>query len=122
MSRKSPRSNKPGRTAKQPSTSKPFWEMTAAELEQATGEFDGEFSGKAFKEPTAAQKARFARAKRKRGRPQLGQGVQVISVSLEKGLLKAVDELAKRKKAKRAELITFGLRAVLNGDVAITTR
>jgi hypothetical protein len=122
MGKKSSRSTQPRKTRKQPSAARAFWDMTTAELEEATGEFDREFAGKTFKEPTPAQKTRLARAKRKRGRPQLGQGIQVISVSLEKGLLKAVDDLAKKKKAKRAELITFGLRAVLNGDVPVATR
>ena len=114
-------SNKLRKSGKKSPSAKPLWEMTTAELGKATGQFEREFVGKTFKKPTPAQKARLARAKRKRGRPQLGQGVQVISVSLEKGLLKAVDSLAKKKKAKRAELIASGLQAILNGDVPITT-
>lgn len=122
MNKNQSNSNKQRKGSKQASVSKPYWEMTTAELSKATAEFDRELVGKTFKKPTAAQKTRLARAKRKRGRPQLGQGVQVISVSLEKGLLRAVDNLAKKKKAKRAELITFGLQAILNGEVPVATR
>ena len=35
------------------------------------------------------------------GRPRVGEGVRVISVSVEKGLLQAIDKLAKRKKENR---------------------
>jgi hypothetical protein len=112
-------SNKRKNGHKHVPASKPYWEMTSAELSKSTAEFDQELVGKTFRKPNAAQKARLAKAKRKRGRPQLGQGVQVISVSLEKGLLRAVDKLAKEKKAKRAELITFGLQAILNGDLPV---
>jgi len=100
---------------------KPYWEMTTAELGQATAKFDQEFAGESFRKPTPAQHKQLARAKRKRGRPRLGAGVRVISVSIEKGLLRKIDSLARRKKAKRAELISQGLRAILEGRVSVTT-
>ena len=117
MSRASPEHRKP--RAQAPSQ-KPHWEMSTAELELATAEFDKEFAGETFHEPTPTQQKQLARANRKRGRPRVGAGVQVISVSIEKGLLQAVDNLAKRKKAKRAELISQGLRAILDGRVPLT--
>ncbi len=101
---------------------KPYWEMTTAELRKATAELDAEFVGETFGEPAAAQRAQLARAKRKRGRPRVGQGVQVISVSVEKGLLTAVDRFAKRNKAKRAELVSRGLRALLSGEIPLAAR
>jgi hypothetical protein len=110
------------RTASASASGKTYWEMNAKELGQATAEFDREFIGETFGEPDPRQKSRHARAKNKRGRPKIGQGVRVISVSLEKNLLAAVDRLAKKKKAKRAELITVGLQAVLNGDVQLAER
>jgi hypothetical protein len=66
--------------------------------------------GETFHEPTRGQHKQLARAKRKRGRPRMGAGVRVISVSIEKGLRRKIDSLAKRKKAKGAELISQGLR------------
>ncbi len=46
---------------------------------------------------------------KKRGRPKQGQGVQIISVSIEKGLLKKTDKLAKKLHTQRTKLITRGL-------------
>jgi hypothetical protein len=109
-----------GKPRAKTSAKRPYWEMTRAELEQATAEFDKEFIGETFQEPTPAQHKQLLRANRKRGRPRMGAGVRVISVSIEKGLLQAIDSLAKRKKAKRAELIAQGLRAILDGRVPIT--
>ena len=117
MSRASAKHRKP---QAQTASKKPYWEMSTAELERATSEFDKEFAGETFHEPTPTQQKQLARAKRKRGRPRVGAGVKVISVSLEKGLLQAIDNLAKRKKAKRAELISQGLRAILDGRVPLT--
>jgi len=94
--------------------------MSSAELEQATEEFDKEFVAETFADPNPAQRKQLVRAKRRRGRPRVGKGVRVISVSVEKGLLQAIDKLAKRKKAKRAELIAEGLRAILDGRVSLS--
>lgn len=105
-----------------PTARKPFWEMDSQELKQDTAEFDQEFVDETFGEPTPDQQKQLDRAKRKRGRPRVGQGVEVVSVSIEKGLLRAVDDLAKRRKVKRAELISQGLRAILEGRVPVTTR
>ena len=41
--------------------SKPYWEMTTAELRDATKEFDQEFIGDTFGPPTAEQCARIVR-------------------------------------------------------------
>lgn len=102
------------------SARKRFWEMASAELQQATEEFDKEFVADTFADPNPAQRKQLVRAKRRRGRPRVGEGVRVISVSVEKGLLQAIDKLAKRKKAKRAELIAEGLRAILDGRVPLS--
>jgi hypothetical protein len=93
--------------------------MDAAELEEATAEFDEEFVADSFGKPTAEQNAQLQRAKRRRGRPKVGQGVQVISVSIEKGLLSKTDRLAKKLKVKRATLISRGLQAILNEEVTV---
>ena len=92
---------------------KPFWEMNTQELAEATKEFDQEFIGDSFGPPPPEAKARWRRAKRKRGRPRQGSGAKVISVSVEKQLLKHSDALAKRLRISRAALISQGLRQVL---------
>jgi alkanesulfonate monooxygenase SsuD/methylene tetrahydromethanopterin reductase-like flavin-dependent oxidoreductase (luciferase family) len=91
--------------------------MDGAELKKATAEFEEEFVADSFGEPTARQKAQLKRAKRKPGRPKIGKGVRVISVSIEQELLSKTDRLAKKLRVKRSELITRGLQAVLDEEM-----
>ena len=92
---------------------KKYWEMNAEELARATAEFDREFVAETAKPLTPEMRERWERAKRKPGRPRVGCGAKVISVSVEKGLLARSDALARRLKVRRAALIARGLRAVL---------
>jgi len=48
-----------------------------------------------------------------RGRPKLGKGTKIVSVSVEADLLKAADAYAASQGLKRAELFSQGLRAIL---------
>ena len=98
----------------EPSISKPYWEMTTAELRKATAEFDREFVGDTFGPPTPEQMAQFERAKRKRGRPRNGMGSKTISVTVETSLLAKTDRLAKKLQVPRAVLIARGLEAILS--------
>jgi hypothetical protein len=93
--------------------------IDAAELAEATAEFDEEFVADSFDEPNRRQKGKLARAKRKRGRPKTGKGAKVISVSIERELLAKTDRLAKRLKVPRTTLISRGLEAVLDGEVPV---
>ena len=99
--------------------SKPVTQMTAQELADATAEFGEEFVIESFSRPTPAQRARLQQARKKPGRPKVGKGVRVISVSIEQGLLEETDRLAKRLKVRRTKLISRGLRAVLDREVTI---
>jgi hypothetical protein len=92
---------------------KAFWEMTPRELAAATREYDLPMSGIPGKPLSAADRARHARANRKGGRPKIGRGVKVISLSVEKELLAQADALARRRGMTRAALFTRGLKAVL---------
>ena len=76
-------------------------------------EFDREFVVDSFKPPSPKARARWQEAKHKRGRPAVGKGSKVVSVSIERGLLERSDELARRMRISRARLIARGLRAVL---------
>ena len=108
------------REAREPASSgRPYWEMNAQQLAAATSEFDREEIGETFGQPTPRQRARHARAKRKRGRPRIGQGTRVISVSVEKGLLARADRLARRLRLRRAQLVARGLEAVVNAEVPV---
>ena len=92
---------------------KPFWEMNTEQLAAATAEFDKEFVADTFRPMTVAERARWQRIKRKPGRPRNGRGVKVISVSVEKDLLKQSDALAKRLGISRAQLVARGLKGML---------
>jgi hypothetical protein len=99
--------------------SKPYWEMTTAELREATKEFDQEFIGDTFGPLTPEQRAQERRARRKRGRPQVGLGAKTISVTVEKRLLAQTDRLAKKLHVPRAVLVARGLRAVVSQEVSV---
>ncbi|MEX2137753.1 MAG: hypothetical protein WD894_00715 [Pirellulales bacterium] len=101
--------------AKSKKPTKPYWEMNKEELAAATAEFDREFVIDEFKPLTPAQRAKWKRLQRKPGRPKVGNGVKVISLSVEQGLLARADRLAKKLKISRAQLVRRGLEAVLAG-------
>ena len=84
-----------------------------AERVEGAAEFDQEMVAETFGSPPAKAKKRWSQARRKVGRPRLGRGAQVISVSVERTLLKRSDALAKRMGVTRASLIARGLKAVL---------
>jgi hypothetical protein len=88
--------------------------MTTAELREATKEFDREFSMDSFRPLTPAQRALWEKKRPLRGRPRVGQGAAVVSVSIEKGLLSKTDRLAKKMKTSRAKLVAEGLQVVLS--------
>ncbi|MCE5266354.1 MAG: hypothetical protein LLG00_00510 [Planctomycetaceae bacterium] len=115
---KKTKATKRSKTADQSHASKPYWEMTTAELREATKEFDQEFIGETFRPATPQELARFERA-RKRGRPRNGLGAKTISVTVEKRLLAQTDRLAKKLQVPRAALIARGLQAVVNAEVSV---
>jgi hypothetical protein len=88
-------------------------EMTPAELTAAAAIFDEEFAYEKSRPLNAGQKKLWTKAKTKMGRPKIGKGAKVVSVSLEKGLLSQVDKLAKRLGVSRASLVSRGLAALV---------
>ena len=97
---------------KRKNKSKPFSEMNAQELAEATAKYDKEFIEDSFGPMPPEEREWFEQA-RKRGRPRRGHGAKVISVSVEKGLLARSDALAKKRKISRSALIEVGLWTVL---------
>jgi hypothetical protein len=95
---------------------KPYWEMTTQELAAATAEFDEEFVIDKCTPLTPEMKARWEATKRKGRRSKEANGVQVISVGVEKDLLARSDALAKKMGISRARLIARGLKAVLAAE------
>lgn len=61
---------------------------------------------------TPAQRRLHAHARR-RGRPQKGRGVAIVSLSIEKGLLRRAERLARARGISRSELFSRGLRAMI---------
>jgi hypothetical protein len=89
-----------------------FIALPDEEKERQCKDYDKEFFFERGRPLTSAQRALWERAKR-RGRPTVGQGAKVISLSVERQLLKEADALAKARGISRAELVARGLRAIL---------
>ena len=62
---------------------------------------------------TPAERKRWGRIRKAMGRPKIGAGAKVISLSVEKGLLERADAYAGRKGLKRAQLVALGLEMAL---------
>jgi hypothetical protein len=95
---------------------KPYWEMTADELREATKEFDEEFVAEKAQPLTPQMKARWERARRKP--PSVGNGAtqETIAVRMEKTLLDRCTALAKTNRISRDALIARGLKALLAAE------
>ena len=81
-------------------------EMTPAELAQATREFEKPFVFEKARPMTTAERAQERKLRRHRGRPKVGAGAKKVSISLEGGLLRKADALAKKEGVNRSELIS----------------
>lgn len=91
----------------------PFESLPGAEKERIWASFNQPTPFEETRPLTPAQRAQWRRVKRKMGRPKVGKGAKVISLSVERGLLKEADAFAKRHKLSRAKLFALGLEAVL---------
>lgn len=96
--------------------SKPYWEMTTAELREATKQFDEEFVGDKGRPLTPEERALWERVKGKGETSRNGKSAQTIAVRLDKALLKRCIALAKKKRLSRDALIERGLRALLAAE------
>ncbi|HEX4792395.1 MAG TPA: hypothetical protein VH370_01300 [Humisphaera sp.] len=95
-----------------------FEALSPDDQERISRYFDGPIAPRDTRPLTDAEWDEEKRSKRKMGRPKIGQGAKVVAVTLEKGLLERVDAYARRRKLKRAQVITQGLRIVLGEDAA----
>jgi hypothetical protein len=96
---------------KAPTPIEAFDALPAAEKERQAAEFDKEFVP--TRPLTGAQRALWRKARRKIGRPKVGEGAKVVSLSIEGELLRRTDALAKKRKLTRSELVVEALRAAL---------
>ena len=97
-------------------TGERFDALSAAEKERIYQEFEELTPEKVkseFRPMTAKERAGHMRP-RKPGRPKVGKGVKVISLSVEKDLLKQADLYAKRHGMKRTELVVTGLKLAMS--------
>lgn len=84
--------------------------MTAAELADATKQFDREFVP--TKPLSPGMKSQLRRAERGPGRPKIGKGAKSVLISVEQDLLKQADAFAKKKHLSRSQLIAQLLRTL----------
>lgn len=103
-------------------TGRDFDALPAAEKERVYHELDNltpAQTRRMFRPMTPKERREYVRrtsapAKNKGGRPKLGKaGTAVISVSVERSLLKAINAYAKAKGIKRSELVSAALRSVV---------
>jgi hypothetical protein len=93
-----------------------FIALPDAEKERQAAAFNREFVADTARPLTAAQRKLWQKAKRKVGRPRKGEGVKTIALSVERGLLKRADAMAKRRKLTRAALVAEALEAALSSE------
>jgi hypothetical protein len=102
------------RTSKRKAKTKPYWEMKATELAEATKQFDREMVIEESRPLSAAMRTALNKSNRRRGRPKVGKGARVISLSVESGLLSKADRLSRQLKISRAQLFAFSVRQLLD--------
>ena len=103
-------------TKREKPASSSFSRLSSEEKERIYAEIDSAPVGKLWRESkplTAADRKRFAAVRKKMGRPKIGRGVKVVSVSVEADLLKSADAYAKRAGIGRTELFVKGLRLAM---------
>jgi hypothetical protein len=98
------------------SMAKKYERMRPEELEAATAKFGQELVVEQSRPLNAEERLLWKKARRKPGRPKVGRGARVISVSVERDLLVESDALAHRLGISRASLVARGLKAVLAAD------
>lgn len=104
---------------KQSKRAKPYWEMTAAELAEATKEFDREIPASKMRPLSKEQRQKWERMKRQPSRSVFvlrrptRKGAQAVVLELDAELLKRTDAYAASRGMTRSEIIENGLKSVL---------
>lgn len=97
---------------KQSKRRKPYWEMTADELAEATKEFDRPLPASRFRQMTKADRERWAQVKPK-GRKRMKS---IFLLDIDPALLGEASRFARRKGLTVSELFERGLRGVMAFD------
>ncbi len=95
---------------------KPYWEMTTAELREATKQFDEEFVADKGRPLTPEEQEIWEQVKAKGESPANGTAEAHIAVCVDQALLDRCMALAKKKRLSRDALIARGLRALLAAE------
>jgi hypothetical protein len=96
-----------------------YEKMNAAQLRDATSEFDRELPAGRDALPGRAmnptQQRKWDKIHKKMGRPRIGLGVKRVMISLEAQLLNQSDGFARRNHLSRSQMISAGLRKLMAG-------
>jgi hypothetical protein len=119
MKKRNPKSKPATRTRNRPLlTGQQIDAMTPAQRQKLIDDLDHSTPERRRAESTplsAEDQTRLTRAGRQlgRGRPKLGKGTRIVSVSVEVDLLERADAYARKAGLKRAELFTQGLKCIV---------
>ena len=95
---------------------KAYWQMTMAELREATKQFDDEFVAEKSRPLNAEERALWERIKAEPTCDKNQSSEETIAVRLDKALLERCTALAKKKRLSRDTLVARGLRALLAAE------
>jgi hypothetical protein len=99
---------------RQKSSVESFLALSDEEKSAAVKEFDAPSENNYGFGPLSPQSRKlWQKAKRKRGRPKIGAGAAKVLVSVERGLLRRADALAKREGISRSQLFARSLSALM---------
>jgi hypothetical protein len=90
-----------------------YGRMDAAELDEEVAKFDQELIADTARPLSAQDRVRDRKAKRKRGRPKVGNGSRRVLITIEASLLERSDAYADQHGLTRSALIARGLEAML---------
>src|SRR5215213_9354120 len=90
-----------------------FDALSDEQKRQVSEYLDREEAAQDFRALTPAQRRRWERIKRGPGRPKLGKGTKVVSVTVEKDLLSRADAYAKAAGLTRARFVGIAIESFL---------
>jgi len=100
---------------------KPYWEMTTAELREATKEYDKEFSGMKTVPVPPEELAKHRRFMKKLRRRKI-QASRRITITIERSLFRRLDSYAKRTGMTRSAAIAAGVGRLLEAERRLVGR
>jgi hypothetical protein len=90
-----------------------FEALSDAQKEAVYNSLDREIDPSEMRPMKPADRRAFEKGRRA-GRPKIGQGAEIVSVTIERDLLKRSDAFARQKGIKRSELVSASLSLVID--------